>query len=245
MRRFFISPEQIQQNPPLITGQDAHHIRKVLRLRTGDAVIVFDGTGAEYEARIDAIAEDNIQIRLIRPIPEHAESGIRLTLAQGYLKDKKMDLLVRMLTELGVTRLLPFIAGRSVAVPDEKRSLNRQQRWQKISQEAVKQCRRGTMMTIAPTTGFDLALAESLNHDLKLIFWEGQGGNSLTDLVRHQKPGAVFVLVGPEGGFEDQEYEAARQNGFHAIHMGPRILRAETAALAACTMVQYAFGDMG
>lgn len=247
MRRFYISPEQIQQKQPRMTPQDEHHIRSVLRLKTGDTIVVFDGTGAQHEALIADMTHDHVQIRLIRPLSRDAESPLEITMAQGYLKDKKMDQLVRMLTELGVTQWMPFIAKRSVAVPDENRCHARLQRWQKISLEAVKQCRRSTPMTIISTTTFEAALAHSQPHDLKLLFWEGREGISLGELKRTLplSPTSIFIMIGPEGGFDDREQQTAAAQDFHIVHMGPRILRAETAAVAACTMVQYVFGDMG
>lgn len=247
MRRFFISPEQIKQKNPRVTPQDAHHIRSVLRLKPGDPIIVFDGTGAQYEAVIADMPYDQVQIRLIRQLSKNAESPLKITMAQGYLKDKKMDQLVRMLTELGVAQWLPFIAKRSVAIPDENRRHARLQRWRTISLEAVKQCRRSAPISIVSITTFEAALDQSKTHDLKLLFWEGGDGISLAELKStiDRPPSSIFIMIGPEGGFDDQEQQTATSQGFHSVHMGPRILRAETAAVAACTMVQYAFGDMG
>lgn len=247
MRRFFISPEQIKQKNPRVTPRDEHHIRSVLRLKPGDPIIVFDGTGAQYEAVIADMLYEQVQIRLIRQLSKNAESALKITMAQGYLKDKKMDQLVRMLTELGVAQWMPFIAKRSVAIPDENRRHARLQRWRKISLEAVKQCRRSAPMSIVSTATFEAALDQSTTHDLKLLFWEGGDGISLAELKStiDCPPVSIFVMTGPEGGFDDQEQQTAIGQGFHSVHMGPRILRAETAAVAACTMVQYAFGDMG
>jgi len=166
-------------------------------------------------------------------------------LAQAYLKDKKMDQLARRLTELGVTRWLPFMAQRSIPSPDEKRGQARYQRWQKISQEAVKQCRRSRPMRIETPVSFAEAMEISRTCDLKLFFWEGPETQPLQRPADQPMPAKVFVMIGPEGGFDLAEYRAAQVQGFRMVGMGPRILRAETAAVAACTLVQFLFGDMG
>lgn len=245
MRRFFVPPEQIKQEAPLLGSDDARHARTVLRLKPGDKLIAFDGTGAEYEAQIASMTAEQVHIRLIQRLAKTSESPLRVTMAQGYLKDKKMDELVRRLTELGVHQWIPFMAHRSVPSPDEKRNRLRHQRWQKISQEAVKQCRRSRMMAVEMPVTFTEALSLSRAYDLKLLFWEGQGAATFDGLDGRPKPDSVFIMIGPEGGFENDEQRAAEAHGFCSMHLGPRILRAETAAMAACTLVQFIFGDMG
>lgn len=245
MRRFFIAPEQVRQAHPRLGEEDARHMRTVLRLQPGAAIVVFDGTGAEYEARIEAIDAQGATVALVRPLPSGSESPLEITLAQAYLKDKKMDALVRRLTELGVTHWLPFMARRSVPSPDEKRARARQQRWQKISQEAVKQCRRSRPMTIAYPVSFNEALAAAGPCDLKLFFWEGPGTQVLQRSCERSAPTKIFIMIGPEGGFDPDEQQAAHTQGFLMAGMGPRILRAETAAVAACALIQFLFGDMG
>ncbi len=242
MRRFFISPEQIEKEHPILEGRDAKHIRTVLRLAAGEEIIVFDGQGREYVARIAAIDRRQVDLDLIRPLAVQSESLLPIAFAQGYLKDKKMDLLVRQLTEIGITRLVPFMARRSVPSPDAQRQSARQQRWHTISQEAVKQCRRARPMTIDPVLSFEQALAAAEPFDLKLFFWES-GGTPLVSGDR-PKPGSVFLMVGPEGGFSEEEQRAACRRGFIVAQLGPRILKAETAAVAAAVLVQFLFGDL-
>lgn len=244
MRRFFISPEQLIQPVPQLTGPDAHHLRSVLRLKKGDPIIVFDGNGNEYKTRIAEIEPDKVDLAQLVPVPGDAESPLRITLAQGFLKDKKMDRLVRPLTELGIDRWIPFRAGRSVSIPDEKRLQARCQRWRKLSLEALKQCGRSRMMTIVPEASLGAVLAHALEDDLKIIFYEGTTSILLGKITNHQ-PQRAMVIVGPEGGFAPEEVAEAEAQGFHAVGLGPRILRAETAALAASALVQYHFGDIG
>jgi 16S rRNA (uracil1498-N3)-methyltransferase len=245
MRRFFIPADQMAGPEPALTGSDAHHLSTVLRLSAGDRIIVFDGIGHQYQARITSVARTRVRLALEGAIPETSESALDLTLALGILKEKKMDGLVRQLTELGATRLVPFRANRSVPIPKPERLEARYRRWEKLSHEAMKQCGRSRPLHIAPVTSFEAALETARSSDLKLICWEQHAGLPPLDDTPELRPETLFLMIGPEGGFEPAEIETARTAGFHAISLGPRILRAETAALTACALVQFRFGDMG
>ncbi len=245
MRRFYISAERLTRSRPFIDGSEAHHLRAVLRSQPGDIIDVLDGEGNQYRARVVSINRERVYVALETPILQEKESTIEMVLAQGLLKDKKMDGLVRQLTELGVDRWIPFVAGRSVPVPDERRLSARYERWQKISLEAVKQCGRSRAMIIEPVALFENALKQAQGCDLKLIFWEKNAGLENLQPPRMVKPVKVFIMIGPEGGFDPKEITRAQQKGFLTVGMGPRILRAETATLAAAVMAQFVFGDMG
>lgn len=244
MRRFFIPPEQISRTEAIVSGSDAHHMKDVLRLRPGAEVVIFDGTGNDYHACIVSMGRSQVGLSIIAPISNASEPTLSLTLAQGLLKDKKMDMLVRQLTELGLTRWMPFIAQRSVPAPHAKRMASRVRRWEKISREAVKQCGRSRMVIIDPVVSFAEVLAASQAYDVRIVFWENFASASSVGQLRHQQPASVFLLIGPEGGFSDTEIKQAKAAGFQAMGMGPRILRAETAALAAGVLAQLIFGDM-
>ena len=244
MRRFFISPEQLNQPRPFIDGADAHHLRVVLRLRPDDKIDVLDGRGNAYRARIVSVDPERVYISLESPLSKDREAALEIVVAQGYLKDKKMDGLIRPLTELGVTRWIPFIAGRSVPMPEEKRLHSRYERWQKLSMEAVKQCGRRSPMVIDPVVSFEAALKQARFCDVKIVFWEKESETENRASMPTNGADKVFVMIGPEGGFARDEVARARQAGFLAVGMGPRILRAETATLAAAVLVQFVFGDM-
>lgn len=245
MRRFFVPPNQIDQRHAVLTDADAHHAHSVMRLGRGDRIEIFDGTGKQYEALILRSDADAVHLLILNSLPENPNGFLELAFAQGYLKDKKMDLLIRQLTELGANRWIPFTARRSVPLPPAARLINRRQRWEKISLEAVKQCKRSRPMFIENVVSFEEALNLSTAYDLKLIFYEKESLPGDWESLIKLEPHRVFVMVGPEGGFEEHEIAAARTSGFYTLGMGPRILRAETAALAACTMVQLVLGDMG
>ena len=244
MRRFFVEHQLFPDDLSAISGTEARHIKTVLRMQPGDFIELVDGSGYAYSAEIAKITDTDIQVRVHEKYPTGSESNIRLTLAIGFLKEKKMDLLVRHLTELGLGIFLPMITARSIARPPEKRIASRIDRWQTIAKEAVKQCQRGLIPEITRPAAFDEALELSQHADKKLIFWE----NADAALPASDAPvpylSDVFVMIGPEGGFTEKESLAAKDHGFTPLSMGPRILRAETAAIAACTLVQYLYGDI-
>jgi 16S rRNA (uracil1498-N3)-methyltransferase len=247
MRYFYIERSEVEQPAPVITGPDARHIKSVLRLKPGDKIGLFDGKGFDYEARIVKLSPGSVEVSVVGRCPSKAESPVQITVAQAYLKDRKMGALVRQVTELGIYKWIPFISERSVPRPDRKRLSTRTERWRKIAKEALKQCKRGRLTEIGETVSFDEVLHLGLACDLKIAFWESESHpiKSILPPTSENHLAGIFLLIGPEGGFTSLEIERARTFGFVTAALGPRILRAETATLAACTLLQYLFGDMG
>ena len=247
MRYFFINSSDLAGSKAVVKGSDAHHIKNVLRLKVGDRIGLFDGTGLNYETRIVTLLPKSVEVSVICSFFSASESSIQITVAQALLKDRKMDLLIRQLTELGITKWIPFMAKRSVPRPDKKRLVTRAERWQKIAKEAVKQCKRCYPPEIITAVSFEEVLNLGKDSDLKIVFWEEESKPVNQDLsVSNVKPvEKIFILLGPEGGFTLKEVETARESGFITAALGPRILRSETATVAACTLLQYLFGDMG
>jgi 16S rRNA (uracil1498-N3)-methyltransferase len=247
MRYFFIKHPKAVGTSSFLKGSDAKHIKNVLRLRPGDKVGLFDGQGLEYSARIVAFSGNDIQVEIVRSFPSVSESNIDIIVTQAYLKERKMDGLVRQLTELGVMKWIPFFAERSVPRPDDTRLAIRRKRWIKITREALKQSRRGRVMEIGNPVSFEKMLSLASGCDLKIVFWENEPNPF--DLEAFQPPGCapeqILVMLGPEGGFTASEIDMVTAHGFITGGLGPRILRAETATIAAVTLVQYLFGDMG
>lgn len=246
MKRFFISPAEVKKDSPVIAGPDAHHMAKVFRLKPTDHVLLVDGTGMEYEAEITGLSKNQVRITIVREYAPATESPVRITVGQGYLKDKKMDMLVRHLTETGIHVWLPVVTEFSVPVPDKKKSAPRLDRWEGIAKEAVKQCGRTRVPEIMEPVSLPEVIQISRETDVKIVFYEKQAMpvSKLTSAISGKQPGSVFVLLGPEGGFSDKEIELVTSNGFVAASLGPRILRAETASISACTLIQHLFGDM-
>jgi 16S rRNA (uracil1498-N3)-methyltransferase len=247
MRFFFVDPSQIAGSRAVIEGAEASHIKNVVRLTKGETVGLVDGSGFEHLARIDRLLSGRVELSITARTPSEGISPVRIHAAQGYLKDKKMDRVVRQLSELGVARFIPLISDRAVVRPESVRTSIRQARWRKISIEALKQSRRGDLMRIEAVTAFASLLDASRTFDRCIIFWEGatHGLPSPETPVAVLQAPTVLVVLGPEGGFSEQEAATAEAAGFLVAKLGPRILRAETAAVAACAIVQYLFGDLG
>ncbi len=247
MRYFFIKDPKAAGTPSFLKGSDARHIKNVLRLKPGAKVGLFDGQGLEYSARIVAFSGNDVELEILQSFPSVSESNIGIIVAQAYLKERKMDGLVRQLTELGVTKWIPFFSERSVPRPDGSRLANRRKRWIKITRETLKQSRRGRVMEIGNAVSFEKILKPACDCDLKIVFWENESKPfTLKDFqAPDYAPRQILVMLGPEGGFSASEIDRVTVHGFTTVSLGPRILRAETATLAAVTLVQYLFGDMG
>jgi 16S rRNA (uracil1498-N3)-methyltransferase len=249
MHTFFADPNQIAGSQAVLSGAEARHLRHVLRLKPGDHVRLFDGTGCEYSARVEALPPGRVELSVTGKKACPGLPVIRLDVAQGILKEKKMDRLVRQLSELGASRFIPLEGGRSVVRLEGARAAARTERWQKIALEALKQCRRGDAMAIGAVSGFEQVLAMGRSYDRHILFWENAavplGREAVMGPEGLRAPSSILVLLGPEGGFSEEEVRRAVAAGFSVASLGPRILRAETAAVSACAVVQYLFGDLG
>ncbi len=246
MRRFFIEQSDVTSTSPSINGPDAKHIKNVLRLKPGDRIELFDGAGFEYEAQIEAFPGNAVAVSVLDKYGSKSESPVYITVALGFLKDRKMDDIVRQLTELGITKWFPFLGERSVARPDRKRLAARKERWEKIAKESLKQCKRGCIPEIGDTVSFERALKMGEGCDLKIVFWEEE--TCPLNILLTDSPGGIktiFLMLGSEGGFSIQEIEKAKDHGFGIASLGPRILKADTAPIAACSIIQHSFGDLG
>ena len=245
MRRFFIEKTNNGRSEARVRESDARHILNVLRLGLGDALEVTDGGGNVFPARIARVEAGGVFVSLEAPIAPRSESFLEITLAQAMLKDKKMDVLVRQATELGMHCWLPFYAARSVPRPDPRRFRGRVERWEKIAAEALKQCERERLPVIEAPVSMEEMLEKSMSCDLKIVFWEKESVPLEAIPADPENPvRSALVIVGPEGGFTPGEIARTRALGARPTAMGPRVLRAETAAVTAMALVQFVFGDL-
>jgi len=246
MRRFFVHPEALNQKAGLISGSDAKHIIKVLRLKESDRLFLFDGRGYDYEAEIVRVSPEKVEVNVLKKFPSKSEPVVHITVAQALLKDRKMDDIIRQVTELGILRWIPFPAHRSVSRLDRRRLSSRMERWERIAKESLKQCGRNKTPAIISAHSFEAMLSLSENSDMKIVFWENATA-ALTDFkCLHEKPVQhIFMGIGPEGGFTEEEIEKATVCGFRTLSLGPRILKSDTATVSACTLMQYLYGDLG
>ncbi len=247
MKRFVVNPEDISGPAPAVRGSQVNHIRNVLRMKAGDRVVLVDGSGYEYEAVLTGLSSDRVDVNIRKKTPANYESPLRLMVAQAFLKDKKMDFLVQHLTEMGMSEWFPLFTERTIPRPEGKKLTSRVERWQTIAAEAVKQCRRSIIPEIHTPMPFKDWIAGGLDADIiKIAFWEKETV-PLNIVVPEKGPShsSVLVLIGPEGGFSDTEMDLARSAGFVTASIGPRVLKADTAAIAICALMQYLYGDMG
>lgn len=246
MPRFIADHIDLDAGYAVITGPDALHIHRVLRLKREDPLEITDGSGTCYESIADSLSASEIRLRLVRQTADHNESSCRITLCQGVLKEKKIDTLLWHLTELGIHEFQPFYCERSIPVHDEKRVSSRLKRWETIAREALKQCRRSCLPIVNAPVNYTDMIQCTDRFDLRLACWEGQAGEK----IRFPSPETdqplkrLMIIIGPEGGFTGKEIETARNHGVRILSIGPRILRSQTAAIAACTLAQHYYGDM-
>ena len=245
MQKFLISGKEKQTGTLFLTGRDARHIARVLRMKPGEMLDLTDGQGTDFKGKILEIEKERILIEILELMHSSTDHLVHITVFQGMLKDGKMDTLVRHLTELGITEWVPLRCERAVAVPDHKRTAKRVERWKTIARESLKQCRRSTLPRIGSPVPMDEVMERAPDFDLKIAFWENAvlPAKEL-DEYRDRPFQNIAVMIGPEGGFSQKEMEQLQQAGFTPYLMGPRILRAETAAIAACTLLQHICGDL-
>jgi 16S rRNA (uracil1498-N3)-methyltransferase len=245
MARFYLPKKNLRDNRGVLDGQELAHLRKVLRLAAGDRITVFDDSGWEHEAVILQLSGHQGEIEILRSYEAVRESPLQVTLAVGLTKGEKMDFVIEKATELGVQAIVPFASTFSVPKMDDKKIAARTGRWQKIALSAVKQCGRTRAPDIFPLRDFNALVRGEWPATLKLFFWEQEQRQSLHQAHATQPEAkSVFIAVGPEGGFSAAEAELARSHDFVPVHLGRRILRAETAAVAALTLVQFLWGDL-
>ena len=226
----------------VIEGTAANHITRVLRLRSGDELTVFDGSGGEFGARIEEFRKDAVVVGVDEHRTADRESPLSLTLAQGISRGERMDWIIQKATELGATRIVPVFTQRSVVRLDDKQAGRKLQHWRAITVAACEQCGRNRLPDLATPVEFFDVLPASFTPNATRLLLSPHADLRIDDLRDIQS--GVSVLIGPEGGLDEVEQEAAIAAGFKAVRMGPRVLRTETAAIAALTILQRYFGDL-
>jgi 16S rRNA (uracil1498-N3)-methyltransferase len=243
LRRFFAAPEQFQDNEVILSPSETHHLIRVLRLQKGERVEVSDGCGRIFAAEISLIAPAAARLRILSEVTTTFESTLQITLGLALVRSETFDLIVRQVTEMGISRLIPFHAARSLVKPENWHKA-RLTRWLRLAQGALKSSQRQILPEIVEPVDFSQVLEGA--EDARIIFWEDHRDHNLkNDLLTNHGPHSVRALIGPEGGFTPAEVAAAQEAGFLAMGLGPRRLRVETAALAAVAILQYLWGDLG
>ncbi len=247
MHRFFIPSDWIK--PPLVSfqGDTARQIFRVLRLTNGEVVTVLDGTTTEHQVRLDLVEQDRVEGEIISSQPAFGEPHTNLSLYISSTQRTKFEWILQKGTEVGVSTFIPVITSRSL-VRDTSEVLNKTARWKSILREAAEQCGRGHIPVLQPVMNYSEALTDSRKkNSLCLIPWEKERSGDLKDILSHldhNKPTSTAILIGPEGGFSDEEAGQAIAEGWIPISLGVRILRMETAALVMAALVLYELGDL-
>lgn len=240
MPRFPISKDLIVNNEARITGTDYKHIVKVLRLKPGASITLFDSNSTEYYGKISDINKKEIVISIDGSEKVNTDSPIEIILLQGMPKADKMDYIIEKATELGVHRIVPVITERS-----QIRDRDRLKRWERIALEASKQCGRTKPTIIENTLNFDEAIKRYKDRELPIIL---QVNTEVTakDYIKNslQAPQNIVLFVGPEGGFTDNEVLLGKEMGFIVLGLGPRVLRTETVSVSVLSILQFHYGDM-
>jgi len=224
-----------------LTGSAAGHLARVLRLRPNAALTLFNGRGGEYAARIERVQGSEVTVVVGQHEPIERESPFPLTLAQGVSRGERMDLVVQKATELGVARLVPVLTERSIVRLDEEQSDRKSNHWRAIAIAACEQCGRNRLPEVALPARLREFLHQPAGDSVRLLL-SPLARQRIGDVPRPAR--GVTVLIGPEGGLSDAEQEDALSAGFIAVNLGPRVLRTETAAIAALTLLQREFGDL-
>ncbi|MBQ2662014.1 MAG: 16S rRNA (uracil(1498)-N(3))-methyltransferase [Clostridia bacterium] len=238
MSRFFVNLENISENTARIYGEDARHITKVLRMTTGEKVVLCDGLGMDYEATITGADKESVSFSIENKTPTLSESPIRVTLFQGLPKSGKMELIIQKCVELGVHEIVPVKAHRSVVKLNSKDEANKLARYNRIAYEAAKQSQRGIIPRVLPFTAFKTH--DFSRFDAVIVAYEEETERTLKQALSGLGSAKnIALIIGPEGGLEKDEVNHMVNCGGISVTLGKRILRTETAGMATLAMIMY------
>lgn len=240
MPRFFVPSDNFNGNTVLVTGDDARHIARSLRMAVGDGITVADMQGREHTCRLTKIRDDVCECEIIESREGNNESPSEITLYMGYPKGDKLETVVQKAVELGAARIVPFESSRCIKRPTAEKAEKQGVRLSRIAAEAAKQCGRSRLPEVETPITYREAIERAAAASLALFCYEGDGTVSLRGVLeKSENPKTVAVVVGCEGGFSAEEAEEARRAGLCAVNLGPRILRCETAPLYVLAAVSY------
>lgn len=238
---WFFTQYDIKDDKHIITGENAKHISKVLRMKIGEELTLVTPDNTQCTCEISNINSDSIIVDILSRKPCENEPDVFVTLYQALPKSDKMDYIIQKCVELGVSRIVPVISARCVSRPDNKSLKKKQERWQKIALQAGMQSRRGIIPQVCECVSFKEAVKLSEQNDKNIIFYE-MGGESVRKIL-NEKVKSIGMFVGSEGGFEQSEVDSVIESGGTPATLGKRILRAETAPLAGLSIIMYETGN--
>ena len=242
MTRFFVTPEEMQPDFLVLTGENAQHA-KVLRLKQGEEVLVCDGQGTECLCAVSDVSPGQISL-VVKSRQESAnEAAVKVSVYMAFPKADKLEHVIQKATELGAYEIVAFPSARCISKPDEKSLKKKLERWQKIAASAAEQSGRGRIPEVLTLPSYQAALERAAKADKALLFYENEQATTLKMALSHSSYTTVSLLTGPEGGLEELEVEKAKDAGLQVCTLGKRILRCETAPLCALSAVMYDAGE--
>lgn len=248
MHKFFVNSENIVSNRAIIEDEDVKHIYKVLRLEEGDKVNINNCNGEEYLGKIESITKTKVEVELLEKLDVNNESPIDIYLFQGFPKPVKMDLIAQKCTELGVKEITPVITERvSSSLGEINKDKKKVERWNRIAFEACKQSKRTLIPKVNDLISFEELLAGLKDMDLIVVPYENAENYGIKQMIKnlHKEVKKIAVVIGPEGGFENEEINTLKNLGANIVTLGPRILRTETAGFTCVSLLMYELGDLG
>ena len=242
MPRFFISPEAVCEGVAIISGGDAYHIARSLRMAVGDEITLADGEGCEYLCRLTKIRDEECTAEVLSSRRSTSESPAEISLYMAYPKSDKLELVIQKAVELGATRIIPFESSRCIKRPKAEKIEKQTARLARIAEEAAKQCGRAIIPTVSQPKSFKEMLSEVKNNALTLLCYENEDGRTIKDLLKAEPcPASIGVIVGSEGGFSPEEVVEMTEVGCVSVSLGERILRCETAPSYALSAISYEY----
>jgi 16S rRNA (uracil1498-N3)-methyltransferase len=235
---WFFTKHNINSNQYIISGENAKHISKVLRMSRGEELTLVTPDKMECRCEVFSISNDSVTVDVLSKKPCENEPNVEVTLYQALPKGDKMEFIIQKCVELGVTKIVPMISARCVSRPDPKSLAKKRERWQKIALQAAMQSRRGIVPEVCPCVSFKKAAELSLQHEQAIFFYE-MGGESVKKIIGDNVPKSIGMFIGSEGGFEQSEVDLIVKNGGQCATLGKRILRCETAPLTALSIIMY------
>lgn len=242
MTRFFVTPQELQPDFLVLTGENAQHA-KVLRIKCGEQVLVCDGQGRECLCTVSDVSAGQISLVVQKRQASESEAVVRASVYMAFAKSDKLEHVIQKATELGAYEIVAFPSARCVSRPDDKSLEKKLERWQKIAASAAEQSGRGRIPQVLTLPSYKAALERAAQADKALLFYENEQSTTLKMALREGKYETVSLLTGPEGGLEPAEVEQAMAAGLRVCTLGKRILRCETAPLCALSAVMYDAGE--
>lgn len=242
MTRFFVTPEELNMHEPLLTGENFQHA-KVLRLKSGELLLLCDGQGREAVCKVKDVSSSDITLEIEERRISETEAAVQVSVYVAFPKADKLEHVIQKATELGAYEIVAFPSARCVSKPDEKSLKKKMERWQKIAASAAEQSGRGRIPEVLVLPTYAEALKRAAGADKSLMFYENEQETTLKMALSAGDYQTVSLLTGPEGGLEEREVEQAKSAGLQVCTLGKRILRCETAPMCALSAVMYDAGE--